>query len=184
MKSVWKITTTAALLAGGIWAGSMLNVTAEGAGVGSQPGTTDDPVVTKSYVDQQIQKALSGGVSATQAPSATAKPTATAAPVATAAPTTTPVQSSNESVIVDVKPGQTLIASSGAEFIVRAGKAVIYSSDTNGVADLTDGKDLTNGVSAPSNHLLSFPRDGRGIAVQEGQTLGLVVMVRGGYTLK
>ena len=173
----------AVLLAGGVWAGSLLNVTAEGAGVGSQPGTADDPVVTKSYVDQQIQKALQGGTIttpvATASPTVTTPPTATTAPGATASP-----NSSNESVIVDVKPGQTLIASAGAEFIVRAGKAVIYSKDSNGVADLTDGKDLTNGLAAPSNHLLSFPRDGRGIKVQDGQTLGLVVMVRGGYTLQ
>lgn len=175
MKSVWKVTTAAVLLAGGVWAGSLLNVTAEGAGVGSQPGTADDPVVTKSYVDQQIQKALTGGTST--APVATATPSPSSAPTA-------PTTSGNESVIVDVKPGQTLIASAGAEFIVRAGKAVIYSQDANGVADLTDGKDLANGVAAPSNHLLSFPRDGRGITVQTGQTLGLVVMVRGGYTLK
>lgn len=178
MKSVWKVTTAAVLLAGGVWAGSLLNVTAEGAGVGSQPGTADDPVVTKSYVDQQIQKALSGGAITT--PVATATPSPSSAPTATTSPTT----SSNESVIVDVKPGQTLIASAGAEFIVRAGKAVIFSQDANGVADLTDGKDLLNGVAAPTNHLLSFPRNGRGITVQEGQTLGLVVMVRGGYTLK
>ncbi|OBZ07913.1 hypothetical protein A8L34_25130 [Bacillus sp. FJAT-27264] len=184
MKPVWKASLAALLLIGGIWAGSVMNITAEGAGVGSQPGTADDPVVTKSYVDQQIQKALQGGTAIT--------PTATVAP--TAIPTQAPTQpsatpnpantTSNESVIVDVKPGQSLIASAGAEFIVRAGKAVILSQDANGVADLTDGKDLGNGVSAPTNHLLSFPRDGRGIAVQEGQTLGLVVMVRGGYTLK
>lgn len=173
----------AVLLAGGVWAGSLLNVTAEGAGVGSQPGTADDPVVTKSYVDQQIQKALQGGTTTT--PVATATPTVTAPPSATTAPgATASPNSSNDSVIVDVKPGQTLIASAGAEFIVRAGKAIIYSQDSNGVADLTDGKDLTNGQAAPSNHLLSFPRDGRGIKVQDGQTLGLVVMVRGGYTIQ
>lgn len=177
---------SAMLLAGGIWAGSVLNTTAEGASVGSQPGTADDPVVTKSYVDQQIQKALGGTVSVpTQAPSATI------APAATPAPTTTPTQgngtagsTTNAVEIVDVKPGQTLIAGAGAEFIVRAGKAIIYSQDANGVADLTAGTDLANGVAAPSNHLLSFPRDGRGISVQAGQTLGLVVMVRGTYTLK
>jgi hypothetical protein len=179
LKSVWKISTAAVLLAGGVWAGSLLNLTAEGAGVGSQPGTADDPVVTKSYVDQQIQKVLSGGaVTTPTTPVATATPSPSIAPTAIPSPV-----SSNESVIVDVKPGQTLIASAGAEFIVRAGKAVIFSQDSNGVADLTDGKDLTNGQAAPSNHLLSFPRDGRGITVQEGQTLGLVVMVRGGYTL-
>ncbi len=179
MKTVWKVSMATVLLAGSVWVGSMLNLTAEGASVGSQPGTADDPVVTKSYVDQQILKAIQGGTIATQTPTATPKPTATTAPV------TTPSQnSSDESKIVDVKPGQTLIAAAGAEFIVRAGKAVIYSQDSNGVADLTDGKDLTNGQAAPSNHLLSFPRDGRGIAVQSDQTLALVVMVRGGYTLK
>ncbi|MEK5490482.1 hypothetical protein MKZ24_07095 [Paenibacillus sp. FSL R7-0297] len=189
MKTVWKVSMSAVLLAGGLWAGSMLNITAEGAGVGSQPGTADDPVVTKSYVDQQIQKALQGGTitTPTQAPSATA----TNAPAATAAPTPAPTQGTgntgttgNASEIVDVKPGQTLIAGAGAEFIVRAGKAIIYSQDANGVADLTDGVDLANGAVAPTNHLLSFPRDGRGITVQNGQTLGLVVMVRGSYTLK
>lgn len=178
MKSIWKISMATGLLAGSVWVGSILNITAEGASVGSQPGTADDPVVTKSYVDQQIQKALQGGTIATQTP------TATPTPVATAAPSSSPAPSSNEVVIVDVKPGQTLIAGAGAEFIVRAGKAIIYSQDSNGVADLTDGVDLANGLAAPSNHLLSFPRDGRGIAVQEGQTLGLVVMVRGSYTLK
>ncbi|UQZ33860.1 hypothetical protein C2I18_10180 [Paenibacillus sp. PK3_47] len=178
MKTVWKVSMATGLLAGGIWAGSLLNVTAEGASVGSQPGTADDPVVTKSYVDQQIQKALQGGTLATQAPAATT------APAATPAPSSAPAANSDESEIVDVKPGQTLIAGAGAEFIVRAGKAVIYSQDVNGVADLTDGVDLANGVAAPTNHLLSFPRDGRGITVQEGQTLGLVVMVRGAYTLK
>lgn len=176
MKTVWKVSMATGLLAGCIWAGSLLNVTAEGASVGSQPGTADDPVVTKSYVDQQIQKALQGGAVATQAPAATTAPAATPVP--------TPAVKSDESVIVDVKPGQTLIAGAGAEFIVRAGKAVIYSQDANGVADLTEGVDLVNGVAAPTNHLLSFPRDGRGISVQQGQTLGLVVMVRGTYTLK
>jgi hypothetical protein len=180
MKTVWKVSMATVLLAGSVWAGSMLNLTAEGASVGSQPGTADDPVVTKSYVDQQIQKAIQGGTIATQAPTATAAPT----PTATTSPTAAPAQSGDAVVIVDVKPGQTLIAGAGAEFIVRAGKAVIYSQDSNGVADLTDGVDLVNGLAAPSNHLLSFPRDGRGISVKEGQTLGLVVMVRGSYTLK
>ncbi|ASA24510.1 hypothetical protein [Paenibacillus donghaensis] len=182
MKPVWKVTMAAGLMAGGIWAGSVLNTTAEGAGVGTQPGTADDPVVTKSYVDQQIQKVLQGGTVIT--PVATAAPTTAPAATATPAPTTVPTTASNETVIVDVKSGQTLTANAGAEFIVRAGKALIYSKDTNGVADLTDGVDLANGAAAPTNHLLSFPRDGRGVTVQDGQTLGLVVMVTGGYTLK
>ncbi|WP_228745067.1 hypothetical protein [Paenibacillus sp. S150] len=179
MNKLTKISAATAVLGVTLVAGSLLNPFAEGASVGSQPGTADDPVVTKSYVDQQIQKALQGGAGATQAPAATATP------VPTTAPTGAPVQNASTAfVIVDVKPGQTLIAGAGAEFIVRAGKAVIITQDSNGVGDLTDGIDLANGAAAPANHLLSFPREGRGIAVQEGQTLGLVVMVRGTYTLK
>jgi len=173
MKARYKMLRSISIIVGFVIISSFLIIKTNGASAANQPGTADDPVVTKSYVDQQIQKALGGGTVTT--------PTATASPSATNAPSTV---SSSEVAIVDVNIGQTLIASAGAEFIVRSGKAIIYSLDANGVADLTDGKDLTNGQPAPSNHLLSFPRDGRGIAVQTGQTFGLVVMVRGGYTLQ
>ncbi len=168
MKTGWKIATAVVLISGSVWAGSLLNMQAEGAG--TTPGTADDPVVTKSYVDQAIQQALgNGGSSSPSAPSAGDSGSS----------------SSNDGIkIVDVKPGKILIASAGAEFIVRAGKAVVYSADANGVADLTDGKDIPNGGTVTNNHLLSFPREGRGIQVQEGDTHNLTVMVRGGYQIK
>lgn len=168
MKTGWKVATAVVLIGGSVWAGSLLNMQAEGAG--TTPGTADDPVVTKSYVDQAIQQALgNGGSSSPSAPSAGDSDSS----------------SSNEGIkIVEVKPGKILIASAGAEFIVRAGKAVVYSADANGVADLTDGKDIPNGGTVTNNHLLSFPREGRGIQVQEGDTHNLTVMVRGGYQIK
>ena len=147
--------------------GAILNTPANGASNSTQPGTTDDPVVTKSYVDQQIQKALGNGGGSTQ-PSNPSPPS----------------QGGDEIKVVTLKPGKILVANAGAEFIVRSGKAVIYTQDSNGVADLTDGVDLVNGQAAPSNHLLSFPREGRGITVKDGQKNGLIVMVRGGYTVQ
>lgn len=175
MKTGWKVVAAVALLGGSVWAGSLMNLKAEGAGVGNQPGTADDPVVTKSYVDQAIKQALNGG--AAPSPSTPTTPSKGEG--------TTSSGSASEGVkIVEVKPGKILIASAGTEFIVRAGKAVIYSADSNGVADLTDGKDITNGGSVVNNHLLSFPKEGRGIQVQEGDTNNLTVMVRGGYQIK
>lgn len=168
MKSYWKVTLSALAIGAGIWIGAVYSNPAIGAGT-TQPGTTDDPVVTKSYVDQQIQKALGGG--GTSEPSNPSTPSQ-------------PSQSGDEIKVVMIKPGKILIANAGAEFIVRSGKAVIYTQDSNGVADLTAGVDLLNGQAAPSNHLLSFPREGRGIKVKDGLTSNLVVMVRGGYTLK
>ncbi|MGN8770776.1 hypothetical protein ACTNDP_13545 [Paenibacillus barengoltzii] len=168
MKTGWKVATAVVLIGGSVWAGSLLNMQAEGAG--TTPGTADDPVVTKSYVDQAIQQALgNGGSSSPSAPSTGDSGSSS---------------SSDGIQIVEVKPGKILIASAGAEFIVRAGKAVVYSADANGVADLTDGKDIPNGGTVTNNHLLSFPREGRGIQVQEGDTHNLTVMVRGGYQIK
>lgn len=168
MKTGWKVATAVVLIGGSVWAGSLLNMQAEGAG--TTPGTADDPVVTKSYVDQAIQQALGGGGSSSPSTPSTGDNGSSS--------------SSDEIKIVEVKPGKILIASAGAEFIVRAGKAVVYSADVNGVADLTDGKDIPNGGTVTNNHLLSFPREGRGIQVQEGDTHNLTVMVRGGYQIK
>lgn len=174
MKPTWKVVTAAIVIGGSVWAGAAFNLQAEGAGVA---GTTEDPVVTKSYVDQAIQQALKSGGTITTPTT----PTAPTTPSTNDNSASTAAESLN---IVDVKPGEILIASAGAEFIVRSGKAVIYSQDKNGVADLTDGVDITNGGTVTNNHLLSFPRDGRGIQVQEGNKYNLVVMVRGGYQIK
>lgn len=187
MKATWKVAAAAVLVGGGIWAGSLLNENV-GAAVANQPGTAEDPVVTKSYVDQQIQQALKGGGGST--PQATTPSTSTGGSTGTPGTSAgTPAGGNNSAAanqveIVELKPGKKLIAAAGAEFIVRAGKAAIYSEDQNGVADLTDGKDITNGGAVTNNHLLSFPRAGRGIQHQEGQTHPLTVMVRGGYSIK
>ncbi|MGG4126711.1 hypothetical protein ABEW19_00465 [Paenibacillus illinoisensis] len=185
MKPYMKVSLAALAIGVGVWVGSVYSNTAIGAGT-SQPGTADDPVVTKSYVDQQIQKALNGGTNAGSGNSAGSNSGSTGTG-STGGDTSLPpvVSGASDAVeIVTVKPGQQLIGASGAEFIVRSGKAVIVSEGTNGVADLTDGVDLTNGQAAPTNHLLSFPRDGRGITVLDGNKYSLTVMVRGGYSLK
>lgn len=197
MKSYMKVSLAALAIGAGVWIGSVYNNTATGAGT-IQPGTADDPVVTKSYVDQQIQKALGGGIStgtgnagnsgnaensASTGNNASSSANAGSAGSSTELP---PLASgaSEALEIVTVKPGQQLIGSTGTEFIVRSGKAVIISEGTNGVADLTDGVDLINGQAVPMNHLLTIPKEGRGIQVVEGNKYSLTVMVRGGYTLK
>lgn len=192
MKKVFIIPTVVVTTLAGIALGSIFNITAQGASSVGQPGTADDPVVTKSYVDQQIQKALGGGGNTTTTPptnptTPTTPPTNPTTPPATDKPSggkdeTTIVE--NTVSVVTLKPGEKLIAKAGTEFIIRSGKGVIYSEDVNGVADLTDGKDIANGQPVGNNHLLSFPRDGRGIMVQDGNKYNLIVMVRGGYSIQ
>ncbi|MFE6074335.1 hypothetical protein ACFVQB_07655 [Paenibacillus sp. NPDC057886] len=197
MKPYMKVSLAALAIGVGVWVGSVYSNTAIGAGT-IQPGTADDPVVTKSYVDQQIQQALGGKISTGSGNTSSGADsnagngsntgsTGNGNSGSTGGDTTLPplVSGASDALeIVTVKPGQQLIGATGAEFIVRSGKAVIVSEGTNGVADLTDGVDLTNGQEAPNNHLLSFPKDGRGITVLDGNKYSLTVMVRGGYSLK
>ncbi|MFS8211296.1 hypothetical protein [Paenibacillus polymyxa] len=192
MKSRYKVSLAAVLLGGGIVAGSLMNNSVNGASSSGQPGTADDPVVTKSYVDQIIAQAIKGGTPASNTSSKTTSSTTpttnatsntTASGASGAGKTSTPEQTEALKV-VDVKPGQKLIAKAGSEFILRNGYAVVYSMDASGAIDITSGTEIVHNQAVEKNHLLSFPREGRGIQVKEGQKFGLVVMVRGGYTVQ
>ncbi|MDP1510249.1 hypothetical protein L8C07_06880 [Paenibacillus sp. CMAA1739] len=191
MKTRYKVSLAAVLIGGGIVAGSLMNNSVNGASSSGQPGTADDPVVTKSYVDQKIAQAVKGGVSSSSTNSKTASSTAQATntTTSTSSGTSNAAKSSTTEQtealkVVDVKPGQKLIAKAGAEFILRNGNAVVYSMDASGAIDITSGTEIVHNQAVEKNHLLSFPREGRGIQVKEGQKYGLVVMVRGGYTVQ
>ncbi|WP_225999697.1 hypothetical protein [Paenibacillus sp. BJ-4] len=191
MKSRYKVSLAAVLLGGGIVAGSLMNNSVNGASSSGQPGTADDPVVTKSYVDQKIAQAIKGGASASSTktttsavPATSATSNATTSGASSTGKASTAVEQTEELKVVDVKPGQKLIAKAGAEFILRNGYAVAYSMDASGAIDITSGTEIVHNQAVEKNHLLSFPREGRGIQVKEGQKFGLVVMVRGGYTVQ
>jgi hypothetical protein len=158
-KTMIRLVIALAMVGIGVWIGTTWHSEAEGVTV--TPGSVDDPLVTKSYVDQKMV----GGV-VTKPPEGPAK------------------DDSGTVKIVTVKNGQTLIAKDGAQIVVRAGKAAAYSEDTNGIADVTSGEDIKNGANIQNNHLLLFPRGGRGLSAAPGFTGSLTVMVDGGYELK
>lgn len=122
------------------------------------PGSKEDPVVTKSYVDQlmdqlktyvddMLSKVGHGG--------------------------------SAELEVVNLNPGEMIILEAGTEIILRAGEATIYSPTPNGLSDVTGGKDMVSGTPIPLNHLLITPRsDGRGVVAKTAA----VLMVRGQYS--
>ncbi len=83
--------------------------------------------------------------------------------------------------VADLLAGQQLIAGAGTEIILRAGKAIVVDTTTNGIPDLTDGTNITAGKSITKNHHLLIPRtDGRGIKATEKA----VVMYKGIVTVK
>ncbi|NLY77571.1 MAG: hypothetical protein GX080_05730 [Tissierellia bacterium] len=90
--------------------------------------------------------------------------------------------------VVEVKAGKILTGKGGTEIILRGspsssktvGKAVIYSTDKDGLSDITAGKDLRNGANVPLNHLLIVPRDGRGVRA----VTDTIYLIKGEYTIK
>lgn len=149
----------------GVIAGICL-VLVGGSVVFSEPGGTDDPVVTKSYIvdkvipdikayiDQQLGIASSDG-------SATGRP--------------------SSFVVVNLNAGQSVTCEAGTELILRMGKGTVIATQKGGLADTTAGYDLADGTPMPSNHLLIVPvADGRGFEA----TTDAIVMVKGGYTVR
>ena len=84
--------------------------------------------------------------------------------------------------IVNIQKGKQVTFGESAEFIIRRGEATIVDpSNSNGIPNLTLGKDDTNNAKAGLQQLYLVPRnDGRGIIAKTD----LVIMVRGNYTVK
>jgi len=166
-KNKYKILLTMLTLTAGIVVGVTVSQKFTVGSSATTPGSVNDPVVTKSYVDEQIRK-ITGGTSPSTGSNSGSGQAA--------------VQPKIE--VVSVNSGQTLMLLAGSEAVVRAGKGIAYSSDTNGLSDLTDGVDISPGKSVPSNHLIWFPRDGRGITADPDTKSSLTVLVKGPYYIQ
>ncbi len=123
-------------------------------------GSEADPLVSKSYVDDKIEQVLakigSGSASGSTAAAASFTP-------------------------VNVAVGKTIIGGEGTEIILRAGKANVVISGSEGITDATTGQTLYNGHKASLNHLTIVPRaDGRGYKVTESAWF----LVKGSYTIQ
>ena len=164
-------------------AASIQSTSATAVAANMTPGSADDPLVTKGYVDQRIQE------------------------IAGSSPSTDNLEkeleqkiqefqmkiddmlnhaggqaNGNELVVIELFPGDTLIGKAGTEIIVRTGKTIIVA-DKDGIPDVTAGVDLQKDKAVPLNHLLLVPRsDGRGIQA-DADSPSVYVMVRGGYEL-
>jgi hypothetical protein len=197
-------------IAVGVYAGQAAIVSrADGA---VQPGSADDPLVTKSYLDEQLKKVTGGqwtgtpttgtgqtstgqGVSEERVKEllateiAKAKQELLAQIPSTGGGQTQPQQPAAPSTgapstleVIQLEAGQTLYGGVGTELIVRSGKTIAVSN-SDGIPDVTAGKDIVSGAAVENNHLLIIPREGRGIKPDPKQKGDIYVMVRGIYIL-
>ena len=142
-----------------LFAGSLM--TNAFAGTTGEPGSVDDPIITKSYVDEQIsllKQSLTGDI--------TTQPTSPG--------TVVPI------IVVELTAGDRLIGKAGTEIIVRSGKVVASGDGSNGIPNVTAGVDIRIGNTIPLNHQLIIPRDdGRGFKAQDK----VFALIRGDYKI-
>ena len=138
---------------------------------GLEPGSSNDPLVTKSYVDS-LFSSLKNEEDEKDNDKNKEEVTQSAG---------------NIFEVIELDEGQTLLGHAGCEMILRSGKATVnsYISEEgieNGLQDITDGIDLKNGENVPLNHLILIPRtDTRGMTTITDEVF---VMVRGSYEIK
>ncbi|SET06197.1 hypothetical protein SAMN05660297_01265 [Natronincola peptidivorans] len=133
-----------------------------------EPGSSEDPLVTLSYVEQRIEQVrfyIDEKLSSSQ-----------------------PGQPSGDSTkggsleLVYLSTGERLIADAGTEIILRAGNAVAIDSHRGGLSDVTAATDIRMNQQIPPNHLIIVPReDGRGV---RALTNDVILLVRGKYTIE
>jgi len=143
-----------------IFAMSVINIAMAAGGA----GTSSDPIVTKSYVDDLV-KDLQAQIDK----------------AGSASGSTAPASGAGTFVVVEVQAGQSVIGKEGTELVLRSGSATFIDNGAVGVSDLTAGADMMSPKAVTKNHLLLVPRDdGRGIKC----STHAYVMVKGGYTIE
>ena len=134
----------------------------------AEPGASDDPLISKSYIENQLMPQIKQYIESRLAEVGGGSGGADAV-------------TADKFNVVNASAGQQIICSAGTELILRMGSASVIATEKGGIADTTDGFDLADGTFMPSNHLLIVPvSDGRGVRA----TTDIIVMIKGGYTVK
>ena len=143
------------------------------------PGTAADPVVSKSYMDAQID-ILKTQISTLQQQVDKLEESGGGGTPSTPDTPATPAEAPKFEV-VKVEAGKSVICAASTEIILRSGTATAIAGASGGVSDVTEGVDLSQDTAVTKNHLLIIPvDDGRGIRC----TSVCYVMIKGDYTLK
>lgn len=125
------------------------------------PGSSQDPLVTLSYVESRLE----------------ALQIELESQIATQSTQTT---SSAVFEVVEVQAGEYVYFGESTEVILRAGIASTIASENGGLADLTTGVDLRMGDAVPENHHLLVARnDGRGMKIDSQ----VFLLIKGPYTV-
>ena len=168
-------------LAGGLTVNSLL--------AAGTPGSTEDPLVSQSYVDDKINelilmmKSQSGSGSSFGLGTGTMSENEILAGVMAQLESYYPdsLGGGGKYTPVFAGKGQTVIGGEGTEIILRSGGAKGYILGANGIVNITDGSEIFHGTEVKANNLLIVPRDdGRGLSI----TADAWLLIKGSYELR
>ena len=125
----------------------------------SSYGTKDDPLVTKSYLDEVLQPQLLEEFEDMLSEGA----------------------GGADFRVVTLQNGQTLSAEVGCEVMLRIGSASASGPDSPVLVDTTSGTTLENGGAMVKNHLYMITIVNNGLKATAN---GTTVLVSGSYTVK
>lgn len=123
-------------------------------------GTQNDPLITKSYLDDTLTPQLMKQFEALLDASGSTENGAFA--------------------VLTLTNGQTVKCGAGCEILLRVGTAAVEAGDTPGLVDTTDGTVLENGGVLTQNHLYMATIEGHGIRATAAT---VKVLVSGSYTI-
>jgi len=182
------------------------------AATSAQPGSEFDPLVTKSYVDEQIQKLalkIGSGTSTGGSSGSTGSTGTVDEQVLNNIRTDvrdltnliidayTKLQSLDKQtlelirkvealergfVVVEAVKGQKIRLGAGSEVLVRSGETKAIAGELGGLADVTAARDLVDGMTITNQHLLLSSRD-------DGRGIHVVsdkafMLIRGSYAVE
>lgn len=136
-----------------------------GVSLAAEAGSSQDPLVTLSYLNDTFFNTIMQRVD-----QKIAQQTGQAVPGGTA----------SSFVVVTLNEGQTLTGGVGCEVMLRVGSAVCVAPSDPGLIDETTGTTLANGASLAQNHLYMMTIDGRGVRAAAG---AVKVLARGSYSV-
>lgn len=152
--------------------------------VAAEPGTSQDPLVTVSYLNETFMKAVMNQVDQkiaqrnnqiVQMLGGQVNQGGNQTGNQVAAPNSTLTFS-----VVTLTKNQVLYGDIGCEVMLRVGSATCVSPSDPGLIDETDAGILTGGSALVKNHMYMMTIEGRGVRATADTTK---VLVRGGYTI-
>ena len=147
------------------------------------PGSSGDPLVSKSYVDgkvAEIMALLSGSGTSSGITAGDISESRIVEKVLDQMEYLTGSGGGSKYTPVSAEKGQSIIGGEGTEIILRSGSATAYVQVSDGIVNATTGQELFQGAAIPANNIIIVPReDGRGVTAASESWF----IIKGSYTI-